>query len=201
MQAGKWYQIGNPFVGLGNDDLVTLNTMLTDGFSSGDQVFVYDSTNTRYNPARQWIAPSDGASGWYNMGDGAYDTHPLKSGQAVFVHKISSGTVTLKGRVSVDEVAEFESGQWSQIVCVYPANQSLNEMKWTGISVGDQAFIYDSETGGYRPLRQWVDNGSQSGWYNLGTGAYDTEKLPIGQAIFINKVSMGKGTCQPDITR
>ena len=199
MDAGKWYQVGNPFVELKDGQVATLNTVFDTGFSDGDQAYIYDSTTNAYKAPRQW-ATINAESGWYDYSTGTLDATPLAAGQAVFIHKTKAGEITFRGRVS--EIASLpfgseEGNSWAQIVCVHPTARSLNEMKWSSISDGDQAYIYDSTTGAYKAPRQWATINGESGWYDYSTATLDTEELPVGQSIFIHKNSKGQGSCLP----
>ena len=202
MQAGKWYQIGNPFVELEDGAVPTINTVFNTGFSDGDMAYIYNAGANGYSTVCQW-GTLGGATGWLNLATITLDTTPLVAGQAVFIHKASAGEVILRGRVSEVTSLPFGSedgNSWARIVCVHPTERSLNEMKWSAMADGDQAYIYDSATGAYKATRQWATIGGKSGWYNLSTVTLDTEKLPIGQAIFIHKTSKGQGTCLPATT-
>ena len=203
MEAGKWYQVGCPFVALEDGETPTMNTVFDTGFSDGDMAYIYDSHSNSYGATRQWASLGDGATGWYDLATVTLDATPLTAGQAVFVHKAKTGEVTFRGRVSEVTSLPFgneDGGSWAQIVCVHPTERSLNAMKWTSISDGDQAYIYDSATGAYKATRQWATIDGKSGWYNLSTVTLDAEKLPIGQAIFIHKKSKGQGSCLPATT-
>ena len=202
MEAGKWYQIGNPFVELEDGAVPTINTVFNTGFSDGDMAYIYNAGANGYSTVCQW-GTLGGATGWLNLATITLDTTPLVAGQAVFIHKASAGEVILRGRVSEVTSLPFGSedgNSWARIVCVHPTERSLNEMKWSAMADGDQAYIYDSATGAYKATRQWATIGGKSGWYNLSTVTLDTEKLPIGQAIFIHKTSKGQGTCLPATT-
>ena len=190
MDAGKWYQVGNPFVELDDGTTPTLNSVFANGFSNGDQLYVLTDEGA-YLPPRQW-ATLNGQTGWFNRANGQYDQEPLKAGQAVFISKLVSGTVTVKGKVSAQEVVTFgkpDSASWAQVVNVYPKACSVNDLTWSGMSVGDTLYIYDSSSGTYLPQRQWATIGDKTGWFNRADGSFDSQVIPIGQALFINKAA------------
>ena len=196
MQAGKWYQIGTPFVELKEGTVPTLNTVFTEGFSDGDAAFIYDATTGMYSSERRWSSAL-GEPGWYIRATLERDTQELPMGQAVFFHKQSSTSkITVKGKVSAQVVVEFgsENGDtWAQIAPVYPAERSLNEMEWENVGNGDSIFIYDSESGRYIAERRWATIGGVEGWYDRATLTLDNQKLPVGQALFIHKATKGVG--------
>ena len=201
MKAGKWYQIGNPFVELEDGSVPTLNTVFTDGFGAGDTLYLLPIGSSTYLPARMWADDYNDQTGWFNSGDLSYDNTALSSGQAIFIKKVVDGTVTLKGKVSAKEIVSFNGeGAWTQIVCVYPKQCSLNDLHWEGVQAGDQLYIYDANRGTYLPARMWADNyNGKTGWFNSGDLSYDTEQLPIGQAFFINKRSASSGTVRASV--
>ena len=43
MEAGKWYQVGNPFVALEEGGVIELNDGFGTGFATGDQLYLYNS--------------------------------------------------------------------------------------------------------------------------------------------------------------
>ena len=199
MQAGKWYQIGNPFVALEDGTVPTLNTVFTDGFADGDTLYVLPLGQATYLPARVWISDYQGQTGWFNLSDRSYDMMELSVGQAVFIKKATHGEVTLKGRVSAKEIVPITGETWTQLVCVYPKECSLNELSWQGIETGDKVYIYDSVSGNYLPERMWLTYNGQTGWFNLADRSFDTQKLPVGQALFVNKASANAGSVQVSV--
>ena len=196
MDAGKWYQVGNPFVELDNGTTPTLNSVFATGFSNGDQIYIYDSSASTYSRSAQWMTfDTDGGwrDGWGEKVDPA-----LKPGQAVFIYKKALGQITLKGKVSIQEV-EFGSDQatWSQVACLYPETQKLNEMEWKGMENGDQIYLYDSNSSKYSSALQWMTVNGVSGWRD-GWGELKDVDVAPGQAMFIYKRS-GRGTCKAKI--
>ena len=193
MQAGKWYQIGNPFVGLEKESLATLGKDFSSGFSAGDRIYVYDSSTSTYAKPVYWNPTTNS---WGTLLGESVDIN-LKEGQAIFVYKATSGTVTLKGRVAIDtpvSVGAENGSAWAQIVCLYPGETALNELKWEGFNSGDRMYLYDSETSQYQTPVYW--NAATQTWGDLfGTPANDVTLNP-GQAMFIYK-NTGVGTCTP----
>ena len=192
MEAGKWYQIGTPFVELEEgEEVPTINSVFNSGFSDGDQAYIYNTARSGYAATLTW---SDEKGGWVNMLN-RLATNEVPVGTAVFFKKQSTGTVTMKGKVSSTEITTIPGGAWSQIVCVYPTAKRINEMNWTGLEVGDEAYIYDVERQAYRSVLTWQG----SSWNNI-LNRPDTTELKIGQAIFIHKNSQGDGTLRPAIS-
>ena len=201
MQAGKWYQIGNPFVALEEGASETVNEVFSTGFATGDQLYVYNTADSAYGSPLDWYADATSPAGWYDFNAGALSDIKIPTGHAVFIHKAVAGTVVLKGRVSVAETTLFggdNANTWSQIVCVYPTEMTLNDMTWEGMSDGDEAYIYDSETSSYSSPVTWYKDGATEGWWDLNAGQLDVTKLDPGQAIFVYKKSAGNGVCKPN---
>ena len=191
MEAGKWYQVGTPFVELSEGETPQLNTVFAKGFSDGDSINIFDSTTSIYTPY-YW---KTSAGGWCTKRGTSPVAIDVPRGQAVFINKQVTGIVTLAGRVSVAEATTFgreEGDTWNQIVCVYPQALKLNDIKWTGITDGDAVSIYDSQTAVYAPY-YWKS--SAGGWCTKRVSTPVNVEIPIGQAMFINKVSKGLGTC------
>ena len=199
MDAGKWYQIGTPFVALEEGQEVTINDIFANGFSDGDQAYLYNSTTSSYGAPLTWGQRAGEPEGW-RTGRGVLDTTVLTPGQVLFIHKTTSSEVCLSGRVSATETVSFgseEGATWAQIVCVYPTSQTLNEMTWSNMTAGDQAYIYDSASSSYgSPLTWGSRTGEADGW-RTGRGTLDQTKLSPGQAIFVYKKSAGIATCAP----
>ena len=194
MQAGKWYQIGNPFVELEDGQEVTINDVFSDGFGDGDSLYIYDSSKNGYVATFLWTTVND-VAGWYDLSTDSLATFKVAVGQGVFINKATDGNVTVKGRVSEVATVSILGNAWSQVVCVYPVAKTMNEMTWIGMEDGDSAYIYDSSVGGYTSSYLYIKNrpGMTTGWYDLSTDSFATTKLPIGQSIFINKTSSGEG--------
>ena len=202
MQAGKWYQIGNPFVGLDGSLEQALNQVFTSGFALGDTLLVFNPETGIYEQQLYWVPDNEGSGTWCSLpipGAPASDK-TLVAGQAVYINKAGgSGTVTLAGSVKPVEV-EFgsEAGNaWAQVVAVWPEEKALNEMKWSGLALGDTLLVFNPETKLYEQQLYWVPggNGSDGAWCALpipGTTP-STKVLKAGQAVFINKASRGIG--------
>ena len=195
MQAGKWYQIGTPFVELDEETVPTLNTVFAEGFGEGDVAYILGPNGT-YLPMRMWTTYNN-QTGWFNTGIAEYDDMELAIGQAVFFSKKVDGRVTMKGRVA--EISEIPFGSdsansWSQIVRSYPdGDRSVNEMEWSGVEEGDMLYLFNSESGTYLPTRQWATLNGKTGWFNVATATLDDQKFAPHQAFFINKKSKGQG--------
>ena len=191
MEAGKWYQIGRPFVELEEGSSPKLNTVLTSGFADGDVCNVFDPASVSYVPY-YW---KSAANGWCSKRGTTPVDVDLPASQAVFINKAVTATVSLAGRVSTTEISSFGTeagGAWDQIICVYPSAVKLNEMKWSGLADGDICNVLNSETTTYEPY-YWKS--AANGWCSKrGTTPVDVE-IYAGQALFINKKSAGVGTC------
>ena len=200
MEAGKWYQVGCPFVVLESGQEVTINDVFSSGFSTGDQAYLYDSENSSYGPPLTWGSRDGEAEGW-RTGRGVLDKTVLTPGQVLFIHKKMTGEVCMSGRVSASETVSFgsaKSATWAQIVCVYPIEQTLNEMKWDNMTIGDQAYIYNPETLSYGSPLTWGSRAGEADGWRTGRGILDKTKLSPGQGIFVYKKSAGIATCAPN---
>ena len=200
MQAGKWYQIGNPFVALEEGASETVNEVFNNGFSEGDKLYVYNPETQGYDSPLSWGTVSPGAWGDENLWQVSNLIVP--SGRAVFIQKVKDGIVTLKGRVSYNEISFFgseDAASWNQVVCVFPTAMTLNEMQWEGLKEGDEAYIFNPERQGYNSPLTWSSavTGAEPKWSDLNLWSVDSTKLVPGQAIFVNKKSVGEASCAP----
>ena len=198
MQAGKWYQIGNPFVELENGVTPTVNTVFNTGFSNGDLLYLYDSNSSGYTVTLTW-GTIRGVSGWY-YGNGNLASDTLKEGQAAFIKKVTASPVTLKGKVAVTEVSFGleEKASWSQVVCVYPTTQKINDIAWHNLMKNDEVYIYDPNQGGYTTTLSWQTLNGKTGWY-YGNGAFADIEVSPGQALFIHRASAGTASCSATV--
>ena len=200
MQAGKWYQIGTPFVALEDaNGQETLNDLLSTGFSDGDVAYIFDSATKMYSNAYTWDSSGNSGAGWYTgLLLPIPATEVVPPGSAIFIHKLTNGTVAFKGKVQsgVEVSLGSDSGDaWDQIVCVYPKDCSVNDIEWSNMNVGDELHVYDPESGFYESYTWDVVN-EQPGWYSgVLIKEYATKVIPIGQGMFVNKKSKGKGFC------
>ena len=195
MEAGKWYQVGTPFVALEEGVAQKLNDVFTEGFGAGDTLQVYNPDSSTYATYR-WNTYKNG---W------AANTSPvatlsdvvLPTGQAVFINKKVQGDVVFSGKVSVEEAVTFgneNAASWSQFVCVYPDTVKLNGIAWSGLAAGDILQIYNADTATYATYR-W--NTYKNGWAS-NTSPVATladVDVPAGQAFFVNKQTPGIGSC------
>ena len=200
MDAGKWYQIGNPFVALENGASADVNAVFNSGFAKGDKLYVYNPETQGYDSPLTWGTVTENVWGDENLWQVSSQVVP--SGRAVFIHKVSPGVVTLKGRVSYNEISLFgaeDSESWNQIVCVFPTAMTLNEMQWDGLEEGDEAYIFDPAQQGYKSPLTWSSavTGTTPAWSDLNLWSIDSSKLVPGQAIFVNKKGAGTASCAP----
>ncbi len=196
MEAGKWYQVGTPFVNLDESAQPKINTVFTSGFGAGDTLSVYNPATSLYT-TYHWNTNNSAWCASKRPTAAAVDVI-LPTGKAVFINKAVAGEVTLSGKVSFAEATEFGSATgnaWDQIVCVYPETIKLNEIIWTGLASGDTLSIYDTETALYTTYH-W--NTTKSAWCasKRPTAAAVDVNVPAGQALFINKASVGTASCQ-----
>ena len=211
MEAGKWYQVGTPFVSLTDDAKQTLNSAFGTGFATGDMAHIYNPESGVYGSPYVYVsATEDGVeAGWYNRQTGQLADVELKPGQAVFVQKSASGNPLFLGRVSNSTLSKFgeecDAAYWAQVVCVYPKPLGVNEMKWEGLKSGDELHLYNpgegDKEGAYSTPAIWVEaeGAYKSGWYDQTTGKFSETTVNVGQAMFINKASGGYGSCAPMI--
>ena len=193
MEAGKWYQVGSPFVAL--DDTAStqkINEVFTIGFSEGDSINILNTAAMEY-VAYYW---KTSANGWCTKRGTTPVDVTINVGQAVFIQKAVAGDVTLSGKVEVAQATQFGSttgNAWNQIVCVYPQDMNLNDMKWDGVADGDVINILDN-TGATPVYNGYYWKTSAKGWCTKrGTTPVDV-KIPAGQALFVNKASAGIGS-------
>ena len=198
MQAGKWYQVGTPFVALDGTQAPRINDVFNMGFQDGDVLYIYQDTG--YTTYLTWKNSGTETAGWCtSRGTTPTDT-VIPSGHAVFILKNSTSLVQVAGSVSEKVPTEFGSetaGSWSQIVCVYPQETKLNALEWTGIEDGDRLFIFSPESNGYSQTYTWKNSGTPTaGWCSSRGSTPVDVTLPIGQGLFVNKVNAGIATCR-----
>lgn len=199
MEAGKWYQVGYPFVSLeGNaSDTIAVNDCFTSGFSSGDRLYVLDLQNGGYEAGLYWVPSKNAWCDRPNPTTAEASDKVLNPGQAVYINKKVTGNVTVSGRVQTQEVAfgDASGNTWNQVCAVWPEAVALSDLKWSNLSAGDRLYVLDSENGGYEAGLYWVP--SKNAWCNLPnpTTAVASDKvLSPGQAVYIQKKSSGVGT-------
>ena len=203
MEAGKWYQVGNPFVELDDNDAPRVNDVLNAGFSEGDQLYIYDPITAVYKTTLVWGKDGD-AEGWLDGWDMLDQTTQIPAGQGVFIHKKIAGTVTFRGKVEAKESSFGVDGvtTWNSVVSVYPTVTSINEVSWSNIDDGDEIYIYDSEQSLFTKTRKWgsLPNGER-GWLNDWGDGLETEiSITPGQSFFVRKLN-GSATCSPTVTK
>ena len=200
MEAGKWYQIGNPFVALEDGVGESVNELLPNGFADGDVAYVFDTKRGLYGSTYKWDANGKEGAGWYTGGpfSSSLAVDPLPVGGVLFIHKENAGTVaTLKGRVQEGvevKIGKAEGDGWTQAVCVFPKEVSINDMNWEGMEEGDKLYIFDPTTDLYETYT-WDTVNNQTGWCSGGpfSQTFSNRKVSIGQGLFVNKKSAGEG--------
>ncbi len=202
MEAGKWYQVGCPFVALDGEEAPLVNDVFANGFEAGDELMILDSETSHYSSSAYWIPEK----GWCDLPIAAIATPistTLPAGQAVYIHKGETPSVmTVSGKVEAKEVSfgSATSSSWAQVAPVWPVSQSVNAFKWTGLGDGDELMILNPDTQTYSNSAYWVTG---KGWCDLPIAAIakpvDTV-LPVGQAAYINKKAAGKATVSAEIS-
>ena len=193
MQAGKWYILGSPFVPLNGSETFKLTERYGgEGFADGDTLYLITSDGI-YRPYF-WKEIGD-QKGWNRVNSSRpnFDKADYSDGIAAYIHKQSAGAVTFTGKVSATEIqfGDSENGNsWSLVALPYPAEKTLSEYEWTGCAKGDVLYYVSAD--GVLNRRYW--NAGASDW-SISSGRYvpDTTKFTVGQAVFVNKTSIGLG--------
>ena len=197
MDAGKWYQVGTPFVDLETSgaEEVSVNAVFSTGFARGDRLNVLDDTGT-FVPL-YWNAT---ANGWCDSTrpNAALSTVTIAVGEAVYIQKGVAGDVVVKGKVEALPVA-FGSEQgnaWNQSVLMWPVATKLNDIAWSNLERGDTLYILDDTTQNFTPY-YW--NPNANGWCTTTrpTATLADVDVGIGKAMYINKRSAGLGQLEP----
>ena len=192
MEAGKWYQVGCPFNNLDESAIPSLVTIFNAGFGEGDKAYIYTEAKGSYEQPFTWGVPKKGGDATWLNARGAASDFTLKSGQAVFIYKAQTNTVTFAGKVDAENVVSFgsEAGStWSQIIFPYPVDTDINDMKWAGLNNGDQLYVYNQTKGSYDQPYKWKDGQ----WYNARNKVVPAV-IPVNAAMFIQKTSGGVAT-------
>ena len=205
MKADKWYQVAFPFVQLDDTETVSISDAFNSGFVNGDTLMILNPQTGLYENQAYWVpAANEGKGAWCDLPIPAIAKPvdvQLAPGQAVFINKSGSGDVVVAGKVKATK-AQFgaeEGNVWAQVGVVWPETKSVNDLKWTGMQSGDTLLVLDSESGLYGQQAYWVPtaNNGLGAWCDLPIPAIakpvDIQLAP-GQAVFINKVSVGIGT-------
>jgi hypothetical protein len=201
MEAGKWYQIGCPFISLDKDVVEVSIDEIYKGFSDGDAILVYDNVgNTGYRSAYWRSAAKDGVGGWCTSSGGPLisSTIKVKPGDAVFIDK-QNGNLDLmfSGKVSYEEVpfGHEDGNAWAMVTPVWPEAIMLNKVNFTELGEGDAILIYTPETGYKSAYWRPTANQGAGGWCTTSGGptiAFNVE-LKGGSALFINKKTPNVG--------
>ena len=200
MEAGKWYQIGNPFVGLDGVTSSTLNDAFVDGFGNGDIAYIFNPSSNEYG-VRYFNVSTDSGRVWSDLpiaGIGQPADVTLSPGQAIYLWKETAGNVTFKGKVQAVPVTfgdEEIAGTWAQIAVVSPSDSALNDYKWSGLGSGDVLYLLNSDTGEYGSRLYWQP--SKSAWCDSPVPALAKPvdlTIKAGQAMYIQKSTVGVAT-------
>ena len=190
MQAGKWYQIGTPFVDLGDKEEVLLNEVFSSGFSEGDTLCIFDSESSAYTSYLYWI---EDKGAWCDLPIPSLATPSMATlpfGQAVYIHKNTSGQIVLSGKVEAKAITfgAEDVPVWAQIAPVWPVSCDVNDYAWEGLTQGDTLTVWDSDTSSYSAYAYW--NETQHAWCDLpipGIAKPISISLAPGQAVYISK--------------
>ncbi|MGN0891547.1 MAG: hypothetical protein ACI4W7_07875 [Candidatus Spyradenecus sp.] len=197
MEAGKWYQVGCPFVSLDGTESVKLNECFIEGFALEDTLMILDVENSYYDAMLYWVPEK---KAWCNLPIAAIATPSekvLKPGQAVYIYKKTAGNVIVSGQVKAVE-ASFGSAngnQWAQVCIVWPEEKALNSLQWTNLALGDTLQVLNVDSASYDAMLYWVPE--KQAWCDLPIAAIATPSnkvLTPGQAVYIYKASQGVGT-------
>lgn len=206
MEAGKWYQIGCPFINLKGVEEVSINDIFT-GFSDSDVIMVYDNdSNNGYAQAFWRAGANGGAGGWCTSSTGPTKASAItvKAGDAAFINKKNGDLkLTFSGKVSYEEVpfGHADGGAWAMVTPVWPEDIALADLEFTALGTNDVIMIYNpgDETtaagysqGFWRPEA----NSGAGGWCRASTGPQRAfnPTIKAGQAVFIKKTTAGIGT-------
>ena len=197
MEAGKWYQVGCPFVALEDGETPLLNDVFAVGFQDGDIINIFSQETNGY-VTYTWKNSGTENAGWCTSRGNTPVTAELPLGQAVFINKAMTSDVQVAGKVTEGVKVTFGSPEgetWSQITCVYPKNAKLNGLKWEGMADGDVLNIFSPDTNGYTTYT-WKNSGTdQAGWCtSRGKTPVDVD-VAVGQGFFVNKHSAGEASC------
>ena len=195
MDAGKWYLLGNPFTALDGSATFKINEVYRDAnFGASDILYTLESSG-KFTP-HYWNATNNGWSKhrvfWQE------DVTDYSSSTAIYLKKTSVGELTFAGKVSsmkVD-VGTDEGNAWSLTAMTYPKESLLNEFAWENFSNGDLLYTMN-EDGDFTP-HYW--NAANNGWSKHRVfWNEDTEKLKVGQAVYLFKRSVGVGAISKEI--
>lgn len=194
MQAGKWYQVGNPFVELEDSvDTVKINDVYNQGFGEGDILCLLNSGTSQLIPL-YWNEVNGGWSDSRNP-RAPLSEATIMSGQAVYITKSQEGVLTFKGKVQAREVSFGmpEGNSWDQVVLLWPETKKLKELAWSGLSTGDTLNILNPETA---EVKAYYWNEALTGWSDSRNprAPLTEDVVNVGHALYINKVSTGIGT-------
>ncbi len=198
MEAGKWYQIGNPFATLETKEKYMLSEILSSGFSDGDLLFIMDPVTCIYPTIRKWQTVGTD-TGWGNLLIPLIKGQDVevKPGQGFLIHKKQKSTVTVSGMVNGEATSELQGNRaWNLVTVQYPTSTTINTIQWTGMDAGDLLFIMDPETGIYPTIRKWQTVGEETGWGNLLVPLIKGQDVTLtpGQAMLILKQGSTAGT-------
>ena len=196
MEAGKWYQIGCPFVTLEEGATVTINDLISlpnDSINNRDFIGVMNPATCVYK-LFYWNSTARGGQGAFcdNVLTSTPSTVQMSKGQTVFFKPKKDCTVTFSGRVTVDtslEIGSEEGQSWNQFCIPYPETIKINDLQWTGISANDLLAVLNTDTCVYK-FYYWkaAANAGRGGWCdNVLTTTATQDTLAPGQGVLLKK--------------
>ncbi len=188
MEAGKWYQIGMPFLDLEGEQTYQISEAFNTGFTSGDILFVMNPETCTYPVMRRW---NDG-KGWCKMAAPIKEDATIKAGQAVMIRKQTKSDVTFYGMVKAETQTTLEGDRsWNLVVLQHPVATTINSLQWSGLESTDILFIMDVDKATYPTMRRW--QGTKK-WCKMAAPITEDADLGVGQAMLIYKQSSGTAT-------
>ena len=189
MEAGGWYIIGNAFAHLDDSLEATVDNLFADAtFSEGDMLFL--SRNDGAYMPRYW-----------NSEKGKWSQNPKRfiedktlypASTGVYIHKNHEGSVVFAGKVLAQSFDFGSEGgnSWTLTAVPSPEGKLLSDYEWKNCAQGDRLFVARGD-GAYTPFYYFEGKG-----WSENSKRFIAPKVPLasGQAVYINKVSVGIGS-------
>ena len=194
-----------------------------DAFTEGDSVLIWDPSAQGYKETYFWAGTEDTtdalgydlSNSWFDMGTYAAADKEVSPGSAVWVKTASSAspTVTLAGEVTTDATKSITitGNGFTMVANPFPSELDINEdmtvsglvpFDWDAFTEGDSLLIWDQAAQGYKETYFWAGTADTTDalgydlsntWFDMGTYAAATKKVPAGGAFWI-KTSGSGGT-------
>ena len=176
MQA-NYNQRGVCFKGLGNEDTISFNDLLSGDFQDGDQIQLLKGAGEAISYDRYRYVSGQG----WMIGRSSADVAPVKPGDCFWFLTDRPLIVTFKGAVAKGDFL-YEASQGLQMVAAnIPTSFALNPVDdsvvWTNLSEGDE-IQWLNELGGYDRCRY------AGGKWRQGRTVTD-KVIPAGSAIWL----------------